>query len=197
MRSILLSAERLQLLISDILDLAVTEAGSLALETAQLSIYDLLKSSANMVDDQIQANALSFTLDVAPSAGDIEGDERRLKQTIYNLLMNSVRFTPPGGSIIVRAAGDKDGVTIDVVDTGIGIAEQEQEKVFERFQRGSNIPQATGVGLGLSLVRQFVSLHGGSVSLTSSLGTGTTVRVNLPRKVPAEAWAHHDRPAFV
>lgn len=196
-RSILLSAERLQLLISDILDLAVTEAGSLALETAQLSIYDLLKSSANMVDDQIQANALSFTLDVAPSAGDIEGDERRLKQTIYNLLMNSVRFTPPGGSIIVRAAGDKDGVTIDVVDTGIGIAEQEQEKVFERFQRGSNIPQATGVGLGLSLVRQFVSLHGGSVSLTSSLGTGTTVRVNLPRKVPAEAWAHHDRPAFV
>lgn len=194
-RSILLSAERLQLLISDILDLAVTEAGSLVLETAELSIAELLKSSADMVDDQMHANALSFVLDVAPSAGIIEADERRLKQTIYNLLMNSIRFTPPGGTITVRAAGNEDGVTIDVVDTGIGIDEHEQEKVFERFQRGSNVPHATGVGLGLSLVRQFVALHGGTVSLTSSPGIGTTVQVILPRTVPADAWMH-DRPAL-
>lgn len=188
-RAILTSSERLQLLISDILDLAVTEAGTLVLEVSRVDIADLIASVAMMVEEQALANAITLTHHADPGAGAIEGDERRLKQVIYNLLVNGIRFTPPGGSVRVVAHGDERSVAIEVIDTGIGISEAEQKMVFNRFHRGANAPATTGMGLGLSLVQQFVSLHGGTVSLSSSPGTGTSVSISLPRVAPREPLA--------
>jgi len=104
-----------------------------------------------------------------------------LKQALYNLIANAIRFTPPGGHVELAATGNARGVTIRVIDNGVGIPPEEQELVFDRFWKGSNAgPQ--GVGLGLALVRQFVELHGGQVELESRVGAGTTMTVRLPRK---------------
>jgi signal transduction histidine kinase len=179
--SIVTSSDRLQLLIDDILDLAITEAGQLALEMGPVGVDALAKSVAAMATDAAQTRGLSLEVAVEESAGAVEGDERRLKQAIYNLLTNAIRFTPAGGRIELTATGNARNVVMRVIDTGVGIPEAEQEIVFERFRKGSNAgPQ--GVGLGLSLVRQFVDLHGGSVELKSRVGGGTTVTVRLPRK---------------
>lgn len=184
--SIVTSSDRLQLLIDDILDLAITEAGQLALEIGQVSVDALTRSVAAMAADAVQTRGLSLEVEVNDDAGAVEGDERRLKQAIYNLLANAIRFTPAGGRVDLSASGNARGVLIRVADNGVGIPEAEQEIVFDRFRKGSNAgPQ--GVGLGLSLVRQFVELHGGHVELASRVGGGTTVTVRLPRK---QALAH-------
>lgn len=184
-RSILTSSERLLVLINDILDLAVTDAGVLALEIGALKIEPIIQSVINMVSDQAHACSLNLNWKIHKTIGMIEGDERRLKQALYNLLSNAIRFTPPGGNITVTATGTKDYVQVEVADTGVGIMEEEQELVFEQFRKGSNVGAGArqGLGLGLSLVRHFVALHGGTVELSSKLNEGTTVTVHLPRKV--------------
>ena len=181
--SIVTSSDRLQLLIDDILDLAITEAGQLALEMGQVGIEGLARAVASMAADAAQTRGLTLEVAVDDSAGALEGDERRLKQAVYNVIANAIRFTPAGGHVELNATGTARGVVIRVIDNGVGIPEAEQEIVFDRFRKGSNAgPQ--GVGLGLSLVRQFVELHGGSVDLASRVGGGTTVTVRLPRKQP-------------
>ena len=179
--SILTSADRLQLLISDILDLAITEAGELALDVGTVGVEPLAKAVLAMAAETARARDLTLALEIAGDVGVIEGDERRLKQVFYNLLANAIRFTPPGGEVALGARGDADSVTFTVHDTGVGIPEDEQALVFDRFRKGSNAG-SQGVGLGLALVRQFVDLHHGSVDLTSVVGDGTTVTVRLPRK---------------
>lgn len=179
--SIVTSSDRLQLLIDDILDLAITEAGQLALEMGAVEVDALARSVAAMAADAVQTRGLTLEVNIEDSAGAVEGDERRLKQAIYNLMANAIRFTPSGGRVELSASGNARSVLIRVSDTGVGIPEAEQEIVFDRFRKGSNAgPQ--GVGLGLALVRQFVDLHGGVVDLTSRVGGGTSVTVRLPRK---------------
>lgn len=179
--SIVTSSDRLQLLIDDILDLAITEAGQLALDMGRVGIEPLARSVAAMAADAAQTRGLTLDVAIEESAGAVEGDERRLKQALFNLVGNAIRFTPAGGHVELTASGNARGVTIRVVDTGVGIPDAEQELVFDRFRKGSNAgPQ--GVGLGLALVRQFVELHGGMVELTSRIGGGTTMTVRLPRK---------------
>lgn len=179
--SIVTSSDRLQLLIDDILDLAITEAGQLALDMGRVGIEPLARSVAAMAADAAQTRGLTLDVAIEESAGAVEGDERRLKQALFNLVGNAIRFTPAGGHVELSASGNARGVTIRVVDTGVGIPDAEQELVFDRFRKGSNAgPQ--GVGLGLALVRQFVELHGGMVELTSRIGGGTTMTVRLPRK---------------
>ncbi|MFC3711418.1 ATP-binding protein [Sphingoaurantiacus capsulatus] len=179
--SIVTSSDRLQLLIDDILDLAITEAGQLALDMGNVGVEGLAKSVAAMASDAAQTRGLALHVAVDETAGAVEGDERRLKQALYNLLANAIRFTPPGGHVELAATGNARGVTIRVIDNGVGIPPEEQELVFDRFWKGSNAgPQ--GVGLGLALVRQFVELHGGQVELESRVGGGTTMTVRLPRK---------------
>lgn len=185
-RSILTSSNRLLVLINDILDLAVTEAGALVLDIASVDVEPMIASVVQMVEEQARARTLALSQAVDPSAGVIEGDERRLKQVLYNLLSNAIRFTPPGGTVTVAARGDEHELVLEVADTGVGIANEEHDAVFERFRRGSNADLATGVGLGLSLVRQFVTLHGGTVHLDSQVERGTRVIVRLPRQAPSE-----------
>lgn len=181
--SIVTSSDRLQLLIDDILDLAITEAGQLALEMGPVGIEPLARAVATMASDAVQTRGITLEVAVDESAGAVEGDERRLKQAVYNLIANAIRFTPAGGRVELSASGNSRSVVIRVIDNGVGIPEAEQEIVFDRFRKGSNAgPQ--GVGLGLALVRQFVELHGGTVDLSSRVGGGTTVTLRLPRKQP-------------
>ncbi|MCA3255006.1 MAG: PAS-domain containing protein [Alphaproteobacteria bacterium] len=185
-QSILSSSNRLELLINDILDLATNEAGELALDRAEVPVEPLLRSVAAVAADSAGGRGLTLAVDAPPEVGSVEGDERRLKQLLNALINNAVRFTPPGGAIQISAVEEDAFVRIIVADTGIGVPEGEQELVFDRFRKGSNAPQQ-GTGLGLALVRQFAELHGGTVSLDSRLGEGTTVTVDLPRRLPPAA----------
>ena len=183
-RSILTSSNRLMVLINDMLDLAVSEAGALVLDIGPVQVEPMVASVVQMVEEQARARTLHLTQRVEPSTGVIEGDERRLKQVLYNLLSNAIRFTPPGGSVRVSAWGDENGITLEVADTGtasavVGISD------FDQFRRGTDGDGGAGVGLGLSLVRRFVAMHGGTVELFTDQ-EGTRVVAHLARKAPGE-----------
>ncbi|HEY4544991.1 MAG TPA: PAS-domain containing protein [Pedomonas sp.] len=183
--SILTSSNRLMVLINDMLDLAVIEAGALVLDIAPVRIEPMVAAVVQMVEEQARARTLHLSQMVDPSAGIVEGDERRLKQVLYNLLSNSIRFTPPGGNVAVRAWGDETRLMLEVTDTGVG-TNVVGMSATERFRRNDgDADTAPGIGLGLSLVRRFVAMHGGTVELSSE-DAGTRVLVHLARKAPVE-----------
>ncbi len=187
-RYVLRAAGQLRDLIDDILDLAVIEAGVMSLDITEIPVADLLENVAGISREQARKAGLELVVKCDPGCGSIEGDQRRLTQAIYNLVANSVKFTPRGGRITLRArpAGD-DGVEITVRDTGIGIDEEDREAIFEKFHTGTRPSSRKGVGLGLSLVRSFIELHRGRISLVSRPTEGTTVTCVLPRRQAADA----------
>jgi signal transduction histidine kinase len=123
-----------------------------------------------------------LALDVAPRLGEIVGDERKVKQVLLNLLSNAVKFTPEGGRISLRARLTDRAVEIAVTDTGIGIAPEDQAAIFEEFRQvGSDeTRKLEGTGLGLTLAKKFVELHGGRIWVDSELGRGSTFTFTLP-----------------
>jgi signal transduction histidine kinase len=183
---ILDSCQQLLSLINDILDLATIEAGYMALDLGEVDLHTLLASVLSLTRERAKNQQLTLSFDCPPGIGSIRADPRRVKQAIFNLLSNSCKFTPPGGTITLAARRHRGEVAIEVTDTGVGIPEQDQARVFERFERGVIFGRQSGAGLGLSLVKSFVELHGGRVELTSSPGKGTTVTCFLP-EVAAEA----------
>jgi signal transduction histidine kinase len=128
---------------------------------------------------------LTLHLVVESAVGTVHADERKIKQVMFNLLSNAVRFTPPGGRIDVRAWSAEDGgpILISVRDTGVGIAPDEQVRVFEEFYQAAREPERTrdGTGLGLALARKFVELHGGRLWVESQPGQGSLFTFTLPR----------------
>lgn len=180
--SILESAERLRHLIDGILDLAVSKGDGVVLDKTEFPVRQLLSGVAAMVEREIADRGLVFESGGGEDSGEIIGDPVRLKQALFNLASNAMRFTPEGGRICLDVEGSDAGVTLIVKDTGVGIPKDEHDLVFERFRKASNAPDAQGVGLGLSLVREIVDLHGGRVTLESALGEGTEVRLWLPRR---------------
>ena len=113
--------------------------------------------------------------------GAIRADERKLKQVVLNLLSNAIKFTPEGGRIEVRATPVDGSVEVSVTDTGVGIAPEDQEAVFEEFRQvGTADKKVEGTGLGLALSRKFVELHGGRIWVTSQVGVGSTFAFTLP-----------------
>jgi signal transduction histidine kinase len=190
-RGILESSQRLSQLINDILDLATIEAGYLALETDRVELCEMLEAVAVLSRERARMQEIALIVSCPPGIGAIEADERRLKQAVFNLVSNAIKFTPPGGSIRLEARIDAEAggdVILAVVDTGIGIAASDQERVFEKFERGTLRSGEPGAGLGLSLVKSLIELHGGSVAIQSGIGEGTTVLCRLPasRRLPAE-----------
>jgi signal transduction histidine kinase len=169
-------------LINDILDLAVTDAGALMLDRGPIDIDPMVRGVVTMVDEQARARGLVLSHHIDTSTGALEGDERRLKQVLYNLLHNAIQYTPEGGTVSLVTSGDPDFVLMQVIDTGVGIADAEQDDVFERFRRGSNVGNTKGSGLGLALVKHIVDMHDGWVELQSQVGQGTTVSIHLPRR---------------
>ena len=179
-RGILDSSQLLMSLINDILDLATIEAGYMALETGQVDIRELLESVITLTRERARNQNLALTLHCPPDIGIIEADERRLKQALFNLVSNAIKFTPAGGSIRLEAERDADDLLLTVTDTGVGIPEADHERVFEKFERGNPQARESGAGLGLSLVKSLIELHGGSVSIESAPGSGTTILCRLP-----------------
>ena len=194
-RGIIDSSQRLMSLINDILDLATIEAGYMTLDTGRVEVCDMLDSVITLTRERARSQNLSLTLTCPTDIGGISGDERRLKQALFNLISNAPKFTPGGGAVRVeaRTAGagngsDSDDLILSVADTGVGIPAEDQQRVFEKFERGQPHARESGAGLGLSLVKNLIELHGGSVTIDSQPGSGTAILCRLPAslRLPAE-----------
>ncbi len=164
-RGILESSQRLLSLINDILDLASIEAGHMTLELETIDLYRMLSSVLALTRERSRKKNLTVEFDCPADIGAIVGDERRLKQALFNILSNSVKFTPENGTIRVVARRTQDAVELTFHDTGIGIPRADHGRVFGKFERGTHPEARHGAGLGLSLVKSFVELHGGTVEL--------------------------------
>ena len=175
------TSEGLMSVIGDILDLATIEAGMMAIEVETVELHSMLVGVLSLVRERVRRKNLNLEFDCAPDIGWIVADERRLKQVMFNLLSNAVAFTPAGGKVTLAVARDSEEVAIAVSDSGPGIPKAEQARVFRAFEQGVT-PDAdqSGAGLGLSLVKSFVELHGGRVELRSLPNRGTTVTCTLP-----------------
>jgi signal transduction histidine kinase len=181
-KGVLEASRRLLALVNDILDLATIEAGFMVLDVDTVDVGPLLQSVAALTRDWARKQALDLRVEVV---GDIhmDGDEKRLKQALFNLVSNAIRFTPPGGRITLEGKVEGDSVVMAVSDTGIGIPPADQIRVFGRFERaGGSAAKLTGAGLGLSLVKSFIELHHGRVEIQSHPDQGTTVRCVLPAR---------------
>ena len=183
-RGILDSSHRLMSLINDILDLATIEAGYMALETAPIDVRTMLQAVMTLTRARARNRDLALTLRCPRDIGAIEADERRLKQALFNLISNAIKFTPAGGSIRLEARRNAGELILAVTDTGLGIPAADQERVFEKFERGNPQARESGAGLGLSLVKSLIELHGGSVSIESRPSAGTTILCHLPAAQP-------------
>ncbi|MDP9302304.1 MAG: HAMP domain-containing histidine kinase, partial [Actinomycetota bacterium] len=169
-------------LINDILDLSKVEAGRMELELADVSLGDALTGGVTMLAERAARAGITLRLNVDPQEIVIEADQRKLHQVVFNLLSNAIKFTPPGGRVDVSAQVSDGVVEVAVVDTGSGIAPEDQQLIFEEFQQARGDPgkRQEGTGLGLPLARRFVELHGGRLWVESAPGTGSTFRFTLP-----------------
>ncbi|MFC4352501.1 PAS-domain containing protein [Fodinicurvata halophila] len=186
-QAIVESSERLIALINDILDLASIEAGYLQLDRAPVSLAGLLESVQGLWHERAHLRELSLEVSCSEDLETLHCDERRLRQALFNLLSNAFRFTPDGGAIRLSGERTDDEVLLKVSDNGIGIPHEEQSRIFGRFERGRlshTRRQRTGAGLGLSLVKSLIELHGGWIELSSEVDKGTTVTCHLPISPP-------------
>ena len=182
LQDILSSGRHLLALINDILDLAKIESGRMELELTTFDLPTLLRDTLTMMRERATRKGIETILEIDSQLGHCTADERKVKQTLLNLLSNALKFTPEGGSIFLKAIPNSGVVEISVTDTGIGIAPDHQEKVFDEFyQAGGNyIGKREGSGLGLALTKKFIELHGGKILVTSEVGRGSTFTFSLP-----------------
>jgi len=177
---VLESSRKLMQLVNDILELASFEGGHITLTFQTTHIPTLLQEALVSISPKAAAHKQHIILHCDPALGDWMVDEKRLKQTMINLLRNAIQFTPPQETITFEASIENDELKISVTDKGIGIPLEDQAHVFEKFERGSN-KSSVGAGLGLSLVKNFIELHGGRVELESIVNEGTKVICCLPK----------------
>jgi signal transduction histidine kinase len=178
---ILSSGYHLLALIDDVLDLSKVEAGQLELHVAPFSLRDALEQGVVMVRERATENAVEVALRPLDGVDVVTGDERRVRQVIFNLLANAVKFSPEGGVVDVSAAQCNGEVRVSVVDRGPGIASDEQERIFEEFhQTEAGLEQMEGTGLGLAVSKRLVELHGGRIWVEGELGKGSTFVFTLP-----------------
>ncbi len=176
-RGLLDSAHQLMALIDDTIDLASIEAGYFELERSRIDLPDMLQGVVSLSRERARSRGIDMKLCFSPDIGSIEGDERRLKQALFNLISNAIKFTPPGGAIRLEAERYGDELMLAVADTAPGLAAAGDVPIFERFAAGRG---QAGSGLGLSLVRSLIELHGGEVEIGSAHGRGTRVICRLP-----------------
>jgi signal transduction histidine kinase len=174
------STNALLALTKNILDLATIEAGAMTIDRSLVDIRRTMEAAAEGIQDRVVNRNLTLTLEAAADIGAFEADELRVRQVLFNLLSNAAGFSHEGGSIVLAAERQPDAIVFTVSDNGAGIPEDVQSKVFDWFETHSLGSDHRGSGLGLSLVRSFVELHGGSVKLTSAVGQGTVVTCTFP-----------------
>ena len=180
---IVASSLKLLDLVDDIIDLAAVDAGKLDLELGLVDIRELMDNAKTYAALKAEDSQIKLAIDCDTAIGHIRGDERRLKQVIFNLLSNAFQFTEEGGTVTLGAEREGDMVRIWVSDTGRGVTPADQAKVFERYEAAG---PGAGAGVGLALVNSFVGLHGGFVRLSSREDEGTTVTCHLPTDGPVE-----------
>ena len=183
-QDILSSGRHLLALINDILDLSKIEAGRMELELSRFDLPAAIGGAVILVRERATRHGLALDVSVDDRLGLVVGDERKIRQVLLNLLSNAVKFTPEGGRVAVRAAPANGGIEISVSDTGIGIAAEDQETIFQEFRQvGTDYARKReGTGLGLALARRFVDLHGGRIWVKSRPGEGSTFTFNLPER---------------
>jgi signal transduction histidine kinase len=175
------SGRHLLALINDILDLSKIEAGRMELQVSDVTLSDVIESSVALMRERATRSGISLQLDVDPGSGVLEADERKLKQVLFNLLTNALKFTDRGGHVEVTARAEADGVVVSVRDDGAGIAMADQARIFEEFEQAGGSNAQEGTGLGLALTRRIVELHGGRLWVESAPGKGSTFTFTLPR----------------
>jgi len=179
------SGKHLLQLINDLLDISKVEANRMELDEDIVSIPDLIEDSEVLVRERAQRGGVELRRAVPPDLPPVQGDGRRLKQVLLNLLTNAVKFTPEGHAVTVSAhVADSGAMVVRVTDQGCGIREEDIPKVLQPFGQVTNssplLRSDVGTGLGLPLARRLVELHGGLLNLESVFGEGTTVTVTLP-----------------
>jgi len=181
LKDIYASGTHLLSLINDILDLSKIEAGRMELELTEFDLPSAIENALTLVRERAGRRSIALHTNIDNRLGQSQADERKVRQVVLNLLSNAIKFTPEGGRIDVGAV-PKDGfVEVSVRDTGIGIAPEDQEKVFEEFRQvGTAAKKIEGTGLGLTLCRKFVELHGGRIWVKSELGVGSTFTFTIP-----------------
>jgi len=177
---ITVSSDTLLALINNILDLATIDAGRMQLNLGPVDIREAMQAAAEGVQDRLVSAGLTLDIRASADIGGFVADGKRLRQILFNLLANAVSFSPGGATVTLAAERRRDEVIFSVTDTGPGIPPDVLEKVFNWFETHPLGSHHRGPGLGLSLVRSFVELHGGSVSIASVVGQGTTVTCRFP-----------------
>jgi signal transduction histidine kinase len=182
------SGEKLLALINDILDLAKIEAGKMQVRLEEFSIHDVCEGLLNMFRPMAEKKNIDLRGQIDPGIPSLRQDVTKLQQILQNLVSNAIKFTPEGGRVMLRAEADPSNLVLTVTDTGVGIAPEEQELVFEKFRQSGNplTREHAGTGLGLSIVRELSKLLGGEVMLHSELGRGSTFTVRLPLQLSEE-----------
>jgi signal transduction histidine kinase len=181
LKDIYASGTHLLSLINDILDLSKIEAGRMELELTDFDLPTALDNALTLVRERAGRRSITLRMSVDEKLGGVRADERKIRQVVLNLLSNAIKFTPEGGRIEVRAAPVDGSVEVSVSDTGVGIAPEDQAAVFEEFRQvGTADKKAEGTGLGLTLCRKFIELHGGRIWVKSQVGVGSTFTFTIP-----------------
>ena len=195
------NTDRLHGLVSDLLDISRMESGKMELDVQVVSLLQVLKQVSNSMRKEFQDRGLTLTVDVPPELPEILGDPARISQILINLLSNAYKYTSEGGAILQVRPGRR-ALQVDVIDTGVGISLEDQDKLFTPFFRADEqaVRQETGSGLGLTITKSLVEMHGGEMRVTSKPGKGSTFTFTLPRPAGLVADQPHQRrepPEFV
>jgi signal transduction histidine kinase/CheY-like chemotaxis protein len=181
LRDIWSSGKHLLELLNDILDLSKIEAGQMVLNRSEFSVRESLEYCLSMVRERALKQGILLSLEVDPQVGLLDADRLRFRQIVLNLLSNAVKFTPDGGRVDVRAGLRDQDLVVEVADTGPGVAAEDRQRIFDAFQQGSRHPgQTEGTGLGLTLSKRILELHGGRIWVESEAGKGSTFGFALP-----------------
>lgn len=180
LRRIVGEVDRLNALVEDLLDFARLEAGRAPLRLERVSIGEVVRVGAERLRPQMERARLDLLFDIAEDLPEMDIDVGRIEQVMVNLLHNAIKFTPAGGQVIVRAVQRKNRVYIEVQDTGVGIPEEEQARLFERFYKSDKARRSEGTGLGLAIAKNIVQSHGGKIMVSSAPGEGSTFSFWLP-----------------
>src|SRR6476620_2000395 len=181
LRDIWSSGKHLLELLNDILDLSKIEAGQMVLNRSEFAARESLDYCLSLVRERALKQRILLSLEVDPGVGVLDADRLRFRQVLLNLLSNAVKFTPDGGRVDVRASIRDQDLVVEVADTGPGVAAEDRQRIFDSFQQGARLPgQTEGTGLGLTLSKRILELHGGRIWVESEAGKGSTFGFALP-----------------
>ena len=180
LRRIVTEVDRMTQLVDGLIDLGRLQAGRMSLHREPTMIGAVIDEAVDRLQPLVEGGDRKVHVELAEGMPPVELDRIRIDQVLTNLLHNAVKFSSPGGKITVRARCREDTISIEVCDTGVGIAPDEVERVFERFYKADQSRHSSGTGLGLAIAKHIVLAHGGSIGVTSELGVGSTFTVELP-----------------